>query len=365
MYYIKYHEGGVNLKMKYFKSMLLLIYIFAISCEDSNQDQNAKDNSNIEDDQPAIPCLKANIDCERTIELRDTQNFTFDLYSTHPLDSTMQVKNAIIFVHGRERNSNEYFKTMVSAIESLEQTENVAVISPKFKNEEDVYNDTDIYWSYLGWRYGNNSQPSSNEVRHSSFAIIDTLVQKLSSKTHFPQMKKIIIAGHSAGAQFSQLYSTGNKMDGNIGDISMNYWIANSQFFLYANEFRWSKSDSDFYIPSTSECSNYDEYPRGMIDRNNYMNSLSEVQIINNLSRNVTLLLGELDITSSLLTTTCYATLLGDNRFDRGSKYYQFLNKYYPNHNYRKVTIPGADHDRNKIYLSPEGLSFINSEIIK
>ena len=48
----------------------------------------------------------------------------------------MQVKNAIIFVHGRERNANEYFKTMVSAIESLGQTENVAVIAPKFKNRK-------------------------------------------------------------------------------------------------------------------------------------------------------------------------------------------------------------------------------------
>ncbi|GIR22510.1 hypothetical protein CM15mP37_00150 [bacterium] len=94
----------------------------------------------------------------------------------------MQVKNAIIFVHGRERNSNEYFKTMVSAIESLGQTENVAVIAPKFKNEEDVYKDSDIYWSYLGWRYGNNSQPSSNTTRHSSFAVIDTLVTKLANR---------------------------------------------------------------------------------------------------------------------------------------------------------------------------------------
>ena len=86
---------------------------------------------------------------------------------------------------------------------------------------------------------------------------------------------------------------------------------------------------------------------------------------INNLSRNVTLLLGEEDITSSLLTTTCYATLLGDNRFDRGSKYFQFLNKYYPEHNYKKVTIPSAGHDRNEIYLSTAGLSFIGNEIIK
>ena len=347
--------------MKNFKFTTFYIIFLIISCEDTNQ--NDENKNEIIDEQPTIPCLKANLDCQRTIELIDEQSFTFDLFSTHPLDSVMQVKNAIIFVHGRERNSNEYFKTMVSAIESLGQTENVAVIAPKFKNEEDVYKNSDIYWSYLGWRYGNNSQPSSNTTRHSSFAVIDTLVTKLANRTHFPKMEKIIIAGHSAGAQFSQLYSAGNDLDGKLNNISMSYWIANSQFFLYTNENRWSKSTSDFSVPTS--CSNYDEYPRGLVDKNTYMNSNSNVQIINNLSRNVTLLLGEEDITSSLLTTTCYATLLGDNRFDRGSKYFQFLNKYYPEHNYKKVTIPSAGHDRNEIYLSTAGLSFIGNEIIK
>ena len=176
--------------MKNFKLITFYIIFLIVGCEDTNQ--NDENKNEIIDEQPTIPCLKANLDCQRTIELIDEQTFTFDLFSTHPLDSVMQVKNAIIFIHGRERNSNEYFKTMVSAIESLGQTENVVVIAPKFKNEEDVYKDSDIYWSYLGWRYGNNSQPSSNATRHSSFAVIDTLVTKLASKTHFPKMEKII-----------------------------------------------------------------------------------------------------------------------------------------------------------------------------
>ena len=67
-----------------------------ISCEDTNQ--NDENKNEIIDEQPTIPCLKANLDCQRTIELIDEQSFTFDLFSTHPLDSVMQVKNAIIFV---------------------------------------------------------------------------------------------------------------------------------------------------------------------------------------------------------------------------------------------------------------------------
>ena len=47
---------------------------------------------------------------------------------------------------------------MVTAMENLEKTNDVVVIAPYFKNIDEVFNNTDIYWSYLGWRYGNNSQ---------------------------------------------------------------------------------------------------------------------------------------------------------------------------------------------------------------
>ena len=114
----------------------------------------------------------------------------------------MSVKDAIIFVHGKDRNASEYFKTMVTAMENLEKTNDVVVIAPYFKNIDEVFNNTDIYWSYLGWRYGNNSQPSDSENRHSSFSVIDTLINKLANTDHFPNLKQIFIAGHSAGAQF-------------------------------------------------------------------------------------------------------------------------------------------------------------------
>ena len=73
----------------------------------------------------------------------------------------MSVKDDI-FLHGKDRNASEYFKTMVTAMENLEKTNDVIVIAPYFKNIDEVFNNTDIYWSYLGWRYGNNS-PSDSE----------------------------------------------------------------------------------------------------------------------------------------------------------------------------------------------------------
>ena len=55
--------------------------------------------------------------------------------------------------------------------------------------------------------------------------------------------------------------------------------------------------------------------------------------------------------------------LLGKHRFDRGQKYFAFLNKFYPNNNTSKLNIPNADHDKDKIFLSEEGLRFILNEV--
>ena len=81
--------------MKNFKLITFYIIFLIVGCEDTNQ--NDENKNEIIDEQPTIPCLKANLDCQRTIELTDEQTFTFDLFSTHPLDSVMLVKNAIIF----------------------------------------------------------------------------------------------------------------------------------------------------------------------------------------------------------------------------------------------------------------------------
>ena len=89
----------------------------------------------------------------------------------------MSVKDAIIFVHGKGEMLVST-KTMVTAMENLEKINDVIVIAPYFKNIDEVFNNTDIYWSYLGWRYGNDSQPVIVKIAW-LFSIIDTLVNKL------------------------------------------------------------------------------------------------------------------------------------------------------------------------------------------
>ena len=101
-----------------------------------------------------------------------------------------------------------------------------------------------------------------------------------------------------------------------------------------------------------------------MVDRNTFMNKLSsEKNHPKYLKKKSNATFRRRDVTNSALTTTCYAMLLGKHRYDRGQKYFAFLNKFYPSNSTSKVNIPNADHDKDKVYLSQEGLNFILSEL--
>ena len=109
---------------------IIFIGMLLFACEDNEgSDQNKGEIEEEVVETFEIPCLKSNNSCKKTIELKGTKNYTFDVFTTHPLDSVMSVKDAIIFVHGKDRNASEYFKTMVTAMENLEKTNDVIVIA--------------------------------------------------------------------------------------------------------------------------------------------------------------------------------------------------------------------------------------------
>jgi hypothetical protein len=78
----------------------------------------------------------------------------------------------------------------------------------------------------------------------------------------------------------------------------------------------------------------------------------------------VTYLLGTLDIFTSgtLNTTDCEARLLGENRFDRGTKIYDYMETFYTgSHVHQQVNVQNVGHDAAAMYNSPEARELISS----
>ena len=65
-------------------------------------------------------------------------------------------------------------------------------------------------WSCTGdsWRSGGTA---TNNDKLTSFDFTDEILRKLAKKDVFPNLKAIVVAGHSAGGQYVNRYAMANK----------------------------------------------------------------------------------------------------------------------------------------------------------
>tara|TARA_Y100001936_G_scaffold15785_1_gene13435 strand:- start:4612 stop:5634 length:1023 start_codon:yes stop_codon:yes gene_type:complete len=332
------------------KKIFFLFFILLYSC---TEEKSVTDVGGvIPQNDGQFPCLNSTSDCLNTLILGSDSEWTFDYYSSFPLDSIWNVTGAIIVIHGFNRNADEYFENILSVVQSLDLEDRIIVIAPDFSTQDDNPDDQEILWTSNSWKVGSLSVYKTNKQQLSSFSVIDKIITDLNNEQNYPDLNTILVTGHSAGAQYTYLYSATNPVENTLNNKELLYAVANSSSYLYLNELR--EADSNYYIPS--DCNNYNDWPFGLEDRNNYASNSSASEIIDQvIQRNVNYFNGLLDTAS--LAYGCEYTLQGANRLDTGQRYFDFLNYYFPNHSHSFNTVSGASHDNREMYLSTE---FIN-----
>ena len=336
----------------FMKKIFFLFFILLYSC---TEEKSVTDVGGvIPQNDGQFPCLNSTSDCLNTLILGSDSEWTFDYYSSFPLDSIWNVTGAIIVIHGFNRNADEYFENMLSVVQSLDLEDRIIVIAPDFSTQDDNPDDQEILWTSNSWKVGSLSVYKTNKQQLSSFSVIDKIITDLNNEQNYPDLNTILVTGHSAGAQYTYLYSATNPVENTLNNKELLYAVANSSSYLYLNELR--EADSNYYIPS--DCNNYNDWPFGLEDRNNYASNSSASEIIDQvIQRNVNYFNGLLDTAS--LAYGCQYTLQGANRLDTGQRHFDFLNYYFPNHNHLFNTVPGASHDNREIYLSTEFINLV------
>ncbi len=279
------------------------------------------------------------------------------------------VNKVVIVVHGMNRNAGDYFRNMKEAAAmSSHYTDSVMIVAPQFLEEEDLdpnhLNATYLYWS-SGWKSGSNSKNNSGHPRPAripSYAVLDTLMLRLAR--YHPNLKFIVVAGHSAGGQLVNRYSACSPMADMLFQkygIKTRFIVANPSSYLYLNSKRAVPGSSDrFDVPNTT-CSKYNRWRYGLENLYTYPAQFGADSIRNMMKRrDVVYLLGELDTdeTSSSLDQSCQAELQGKNRLERGTIYYNHLIDYYGasiTETQHRDTVPGVGHDNKGMFTSAVG----------
>jgi hypothetical protein len=285
-----------------------------------------------------------------------------------PGGASTAVRTVIVAIHGSERNACDYAGYAVESADASGTLESTLVVAPLFASSDDLSDDdaTTLYWedSSDGWRSGEESltDPLPRPWTISSYAALDELLATVDNTTTFPNLDRVVVAGHSAGGQVVNRYSMGAPAPSGDGVVDVHYVVMNPSSYVYLTGARFT--DRGFGRPSddqVAQCPDYNHYKYGMQGRNDYLSSVgADAMIERFVSRDVVYLLGESDTDTedSSMDTDCEAELQGSQRFERGTNFWKSLRRVVGPSILRHqslVTVPGVAHDGEDMFTSEQG----------
>jgi len=302
----------------------------------------------------AAPCITATASCTEWVSLGGQSRSL--VYRTYPLDGrNEQITRALIMIHGAGRDADRYFSTALAAAFLAGALDDTIVISPRFASNDgtgcrDTLDTNEVNWPCNGdsWRSGGTAL---NDHQLTSFDFIDRLLQEVARKTALPNLKRIVVTGHSAGGQYVNRYEMANKVHDTLG-VPITYVVSNPSSYAYLDANRPSLSTGNVCVscpsatageprpfPDRRNCSTYDDWPYGLQKRTGYAAAIGDDALKKQLAtRPVTYLIGEIDILPmGGFDSSCPAMAQGPTRRARGEAFSKYVNEKYGAHHALQV----------------------------
>jgi hypothetical protein len=218
--------------------------------------------------------------------------------------------------------------------------------------------ENEVSWSCSGdsWRSGG---VAVNGGTLTSFDFADVVLRALARREVFPNLRGIVLAGHSAGGQFANRYSMANRVDETLG-VPITYVVANPSSYAYLDDMRPVGDDPDFRpYPDRRNCTTYDTWPYGLQRRTGYAGTLTDEQLKQQLAaREVTYLVGQLDtLPLAGFDSSCPAMAQGVNRLARGQAFAKYVQTFGARHEF--AVIPLCGHNARCMFTAEPALPIL------
>jgi pimeloyl-ACP methyl ester carboxylesterase len=269
------------------------------------------------------------------------------------------ITRAVILVHGKGRDVDRYYNGLQRAAgEAAASSDNTILIAPQFLIEQDI-EDHNLGTEIVRWRSGNwqAGGPAMGPAPVSAYEILDAMLEHLADKTFFPNLKNIVLAGHSAGAQAVQRYAVVGTAASQIAaqGIHVRFVIANPSSYLYFTDDRPS--------PHGFACSDWNRWKYGIRDAPEYVklspNHTWVTMEAEYAAADVIYLMGDEDIDPHQkdLDVSCAGEAEGPTRLVRGESYFAYLKKRHPDAwGQRLWLVTGVAHSGPQMVESPCGV---------
>ena len=310
----------------------------------------------------APPCTAAKPECTEWVVFGAGPQRSL-IYRTHSLDvQDAAVVRALVVVHGMNRDADNYFKDAAAAAFLAGALEDTAVIAPRIASNaggscRDALAPNEMSWPCGLWRSGGAAEGNPGIT---SFDFVDEILRKLASKKAFPNLKEIVVTGHSAGGQYAGRYAMSNTVHDEIAKlgVAVSYVVSNPSSYAYLDASRPSADGAAFGpYNDAANCTTYNRWPYGLLDRVGYTAKIPDAQLKQQLaSRPVTYLLGELDtLPLAGFDSSCPAMAQGPSRLARGQAWAKYVSQKIGAH-HQVVLVPMCGHNARCMYTSDAAL---------
>jgi pimeloyl-ACP methyl ester carboxylesterase len=327
----------------------------------------------------AAPCTMANATCTEWIVLGGGPARSL-VYRSYPLATRNEaVTRVLVSIHGAGRDADNYFRSTLAAAFLAGALDNTLIVSPRMASAEggcqDALAANEVSWNCNSWRSGGAAPKTPNVT---SFDFLDEILRKAARKDVFPNLKGIVVVGHSAGGQVVNRYAMSNQVHDKLG-VPVSYVVSNPSSYAYSTDDRPTNAafaitaQAPGYIPNPEPnaqpfrsfgdgrgCTTYDQWPYGFKNRTGYSANQTDDQMRKQLaSRPTTYLLGELDILPlGGFDSSCGAMAQGPTRLARGQAFAKYANEKL-GAQHKMVIVPLCGHNARCMYTSEAALPLL------
>ncbi|WP_345815379.1 alpha/beta hydrolase [Paraburkholderia sp. PREW-6R] len=277
------------------------------------------------------------------------------------------VTRAVIVIHGKLRNADVYFRTAENAREAAHaDADATLLIAPQFLATLDTL-DTRAHdetasllrWRGDAWMGGETAQAP---LPISSFDVLDAIVARLADRKLFPDLRQVVFAGHSGGAQVVQRYAIAAHNVSALTDegIDVRYVVASPSTYAYFDAQRPNAQGVAAPFDAAA-CPDFNQWKYGMDHRPPYLRDRSPAQLeATYAARRIDYLVGgaDDDPQQRALDKSCAAEAQGPQRVARAQAYYRYMQTRHPDGLKQSFHIvAGVGHDGSRMLTSACALS--------
>jgi hypothetical protein len=303
--------------------------------------------------------------------------YALAVYANHsvetPAVADATIERAVIVVHGAHRNAQDYFDTGERLLAAAQWPDaKTLLIAPGFFTARDRPAGAHLPLWDSRWMQGRPSV--QGQVGITPLRALDDLLAWVGDARHYPNLKQIVLIGHSAGGQLVQRHAVFSQAEQQLAarGIALRYVISSPSSYLYFDDRR--PSGAGFNEQAIAQCPEVNHYRYGLEGLPNFLGAqpASRQLFQRYASTPITYLVGALDNDPNhrLLDKSCAAQAQGPNRLIRQQQYLayeQLLGKEWrvPIIRHVQAQVPGAGHSAKAIYTSPVTVKLLETNLTR